>query len=96
MEKGRKYRARIVHLSTADKVPEEFASFLRFGAFHEKRELQDSEKVAIVQVVGTESYFPIFLERNTRENVKEILSKYQAELEPASLLTIRENLKDKA
>ncbi len=94
MVEERKYMARVIEIVKAGEVPERFASFVRFGAFYENRELRDSERVAIVQVVGTESYFPIFLERNTMENVKEILNKSQAEFEPASLLTIRENLKD--
>lgn len=94
MNKEKIYLARVILISKVKEIPEKFVSFVRFGAFYEKRELHDTEKVAIVQVMGTESYFPIFLEKNTMENVKRILNQYQAELEPVSLLTIRNNLRE--
>jgi hypothetical protein len=57
------YPARLVIIAEHGEVPEEYIPFVRFRAALAGITPEAHEKVAILQVEGTGSYFPVFLAR---------------------------------
>jgi hypothetical protein len=54
---------RLVTISRADEMPEQFKGFVNFQANLEGHEVSKEEKVAILVIEGTSCYVPVFLDR---------------------------------
>ena len=55
------YIAKIVTVSKYKNITDKFKPFINFHGDLENLEISDEDKIAILQIEGTESYFPIFL-----------------------------------
>ncbi|MCK9151271.1 DUF749 domain-containing protein [Methanobacterium alcaliphilum] len=53
-----------------NELPEEYGSFVDFKARLEKKEIDDDDEIAILNIKGTESYHVLFLD--SYENINEI------------------------
>jgi hypothetical protein len=75
------YLARLVTISRAEQIPEQFKGFLTFQADLEGHEISKKEKVALLVIEGTSCYVPVFLDRlkEIRE-IEERLAEQQAEM----------------
>ena len=51
-------------------VPEEYGPYVQFKATIEKKELQDEDEIAILDITGTESHHVLFLD--SYENIDEV------------------------
>ena len=67
------YIAKLVSVAKIKNVTDKLKPFVFFQSNLEKLEITDEDKVAILQIEGTESYFPIFLKTNP--TIKEIEDK---------------------
>jgi len=79
------YQAQLVGVYTVGEIPGELAPFLNLQARREKRELRLGEKVAVFQVVGTQSFIVAFLA--TLKSVEEMearLKQQETKLDPTS------------
>jgi hypothetical protein len=66
-------------------LPEELKGFVRFQAYHQQHVPAKEEKVAMLQIVGTTSYFPIFLNKvSTIEDAEAQLREADAVLDDVS------------
>ena len=57
------HRAHMVGVYEVGELPEELKGFVRFQAYRLQHVPAKEEKVAMLQIVGTTSYFPIFLNK---------------------------------
>jgi hypothetical protein len=56
------YKAQLVGVYLVKEMPDELRPFLNLQAARERREPKPSDKVAVLQVVGTSSYIALFLD----------------------------------
>jgi hypothetical protein len=56
------YRANLVGVYRMDEMPEELRGFVRYEAARLKREWKKEDKVAFVNIEGTSSFLPVFLD----------------------------------
>lgn len=88
------YKAQLVGVYLVREMPEELRPFLNLQAAREKRELKMSDKVVMLQIVGTSSYVAVFLD--TVRSVSELedrLRMQQAELTEVSKVSLDRLLK---
>ena len=55
-------QAHLVGVYTPDDLPEELNGFVRFQASLDGHEMRKGERIAVLNVIGTSSYVPVFLE----------------------------------
>jgi len=73
--------AKLVTVCAVNKVPEHLMSFVNFHAQLEGVEPEETEKIAILQVEGTQSFSVFFIERDLKiEKVEEKLKAQDTEL----------------
>jgi len=71
--------ARLVSISRAEEIPEQFRGFVNFQANMEGHEVSEKEKVAMLVIEGTSCYVPVFLDRMKRiEDLELRLAEQQA------------------
>ena len=90
------YKAHLIGVYDHGELPEELNGFVKFQANRLKYVPKKEDKVAVLQIVGTTSYFPIFL--NTVTNIKQIessLVEVDAELDEVSRLSLQRVLQEK-
>ncbi|OPY31311.1 MAG: hypothetical protein A4E32_01763 [Methanomassiliicoccales archaeon PtaU1.Bin124] len=90
------YKAHLIGVYEHGEMPEELIGFVKFQANRQKYAPQKEDKVAVLQIVGTTSYFPIFL--NTVKDMKQIdegLREVDAELDEVSRLSLQRILQEK-
>jgi hypothetical protein len=56
------HKAHLIGVYTLRDMPEELTGFVNFQAKLEKRELRMDERIALLVIVGTSSYVPVFVE----------------------------------
>jgi hypothetical protein len=56
------YKAQLVGVYPVKEMPEELRPFLNLQSAREKRQLKMSDKVMMLQIVGTSSYVAVFLD----------------------------------
>ena len=56
------HRAHLIGVYTLRDMPEELTGFVNFQAKLEKHELRMDERIALLVIVGTSSYVPVFVE----------------------------------
>jgi hypothetical protein len=79
------HRAHLVGVYEVGELPEELKGFVRFQAYHLQHVPEKEEKVAMLQIVGTTSYFPIFLNKvRTVEEAEALLQEADAVLDEVS------------
>jgi hypothetical protein len=79
------YRASLVGVYRMDNMPEDLWGFVRYEAARLKREWKKEDKVALVNIEGTSSFLPVFLD--SLKSVVELearLREQDAELTDAS------------
>ena len=57
------HKAHLIGVYSLRDIPEELTGFVNFQANLEKRELRMDERVALLVIVGTSSYVPVFVEK---------------------------------
>lgn len=73
--------ARLVSISRAEEIPEQFRGFVNFQANMEGHEVVEKEKVAMLVIEGTSCYVPVFLDRMKRiEDLELRLAEQEAEM----------------
>jgi len=83
------YKAQLVGVYSVREMPEELRPFLNLQAAREKRQLKMSDKVAMLQIVGTSSYITVFLD--TLRSISELedrLRKQDAEMTEVSRVSL--------
>jgi hypothetical protein len=86
--------AKLVTVCAINKVPDHLMSFVNFHAQLEGIKYEDSEKVAILQVEGTQSFSVFFVERDlTIEKIEEKLQAQDTELNAEARNLILQYLK---
>ena len=56
------HKAHLIGVYTLRDMPEELTGFVNFQARLEKHELRMDERIALLVIVGTSSYVPLFVE----------------------------------
>ena len=56
------HKAHLIGVYTLRDMPEELTGFVNFQAKLEKHELRMDERIALLVIVGTSSYVPLFVE----------------------------------
>jgi hypothetical protein len=88
------YKAQLVGVYLVREMPEELRPFLNLQAAREKRELKMSDKVVMLQIVGTSSYVAVFLDTiSSVSQLEERLRQQQAELTEVSKVSLERLLK---
>lgn len=83
------YKAQLVGVYSVREMPEELRPFLNLQAAREKRQLKMSDKVAMLQIVGTSSYVVAFLD--TLSSISELedrMRRQDAELTEVSRVSL--------
>lgn len=89
------YNARLVAITEVANVPPNLIAFVHFKAAMEKRVLKQNEKVAILQIEGTESYFPIFLDgKPSLKKLETDLEKQETKLDSSSKEVLARHMND--
>lgn len=71
-------------------VEDEMMNYVKFKAAMEKRELNDEDEIAILQIVGTTSYHVLFLDSyNSIDEIKKELRESDAKINAPSLNVIK-------
>lgn len=55
------HQAHLVGVYTPEEMPDELDGFVQYQASHDGHQIQKGERIAVLNVVGTSSYIPIFL-----------------------------------
>lgn len=75
------YIAKLVAVAKYKNLTDKFKPFVHFHSELENVEVSDNDRIAVLQIDGTESYFPIFLKTNlTIEQIEEKLQKQETKL----------------
>lgn len=71
-------------------VEDEMMNYVKFKAAMEKRELNEEDEIAILQIVGTTSYHVLFLDSyNSIDEIKKELRESDAKINATSLNVIK-------
>jgi hypothetical protein len=90
------YKAQLVGVYLVREMPEELRPFLNLQAAREKRELKMSDKVVMLQIVGTSSYVAVFLDTvGSVSELEDRLRQQQAELTEVSKVSLNRLLEGK-
>ena len=74
-------------------IPEEYGPYVQFKATLEKRELQNEDKIAILDITGTESHHVLFLDSCENFNdIKEELKEADAKVNHTTLKILEGHL----
>ena len=74
-------------------IPEEYGPYVQFKATLEKRELQNEDKIAILDITGTESHHVLFLDSYENINdIKEELKEADAKVNHTTLKILEGHL----
>jgi hypothetical protein len=77
-------------------MPEELKGFVRFQAYHLKHVPAKEERVAMLQIMGTTSYFPIFIDIITSiDEIERQLLEVEAKLDDVSRTSLVRILQEK-
>ena len=57
------HKAHLIGVYTLRDMPEELTGFVNFQAKLEKHEIRMDERIALLVIVGTSSYVPVYVER---------------------------------
>ncbi|MCE5297125.1 MAG: DUF749 family protein [Euryarchaeota archaeon] len=90
------YKAHLIGVYNHGELPEELQGFVGLQAHRERYEPKKEDKVAVLQIVGTSSFSPIFL--NTVEDISQIekrLREIDAELDDVSRASLQRVLQEK-
>lgn len=67
------YIARFITVAAYKNITDKLKPFVNFHSSLENIEFEEDDKIALLQIEGTESYFPIFLK--TKPTIEQIESK---------------------
>jgi hypothetical protein len=74
-------------------IPEEYGPYVQFKATIEKKEIQDEDEIAILDITGTESHHVLFLDSYDDINqVKEELKEADAKVNHTTLKILEGHL----
>ena len=74
-------------------VPEQYGPYVQFKATIEKKELQDEDEIAILDITGTESHHVLFLDSyDNIDQVKEELKEADAKVNHTTLKILEGHL----
>ena len=75
------YIAKLVTVAKYKNITDKLKPFVHFQSTLEKLELSDDDRIALLQIEGTESYFPVFLEtKPTIDDIEAKLAKQETKL----------------
>ncbi len=77
-----KFFATLIDIKIVDRIPSEILPYVEFKAFREERELRGEDEVAVFNILGTSTYFPVFLDKGKS------LSDVERELETEAFATM--------
>jgi hypothetical protein len=90
------YIAKFVTAAKFENVTDKLKPFIIFHSGLEDITVENGDKVIILQIEGTESYFPIFLKTNpTLEEIESKLAKQETRLNTETKKLIKKYLSDK-
>lgn len=90
------HKAHLIGVYDYGEMPEELTGFVKYQANHQRYTPKKEDKVAVLQIVGTTSYFPIFL--NIVKEIEQIdrgLAEVDAEMDDVSRLSMQRVLQEK-
>ncbi len=74
-------------------LPEEYGPYVQFKATIEKREVQDTDEIAILDITGTDSHHVLFLDSyNNIEEIKKELEEADAKVNITTLKILEGHL----
>ena len=89
------YIAKVVTIAEYHEITDKLKAFVNFHSDLNEIELNDSDKIIILQIDGTESYFPIFLKTEpTMKQIEEQLDKQETKLNTESKKLLLEYIKE--
>ena len=90
------YVAKLVTVAKYKNITDKLKPFVNFRSGLENIEITDDDKIAILQIEGTESYFPVFLKTNpTIQEVEAKLAKLETRLNTDARKLLLEYIKEK-
>ena len=90
------HKAHLVGVYDHGEMPEELKGFVMFQAHREKYSPKKEDKVAVLQIIGTTSYFPIFINKvSSIEEIDKNLLEADAVLDDISRLSMQRVLQEK-
>ena len=85
--------ATLVGIFKYDEVPEKYGPFVQYKASIENKTIKEDEKIAILNVTGTESYHVLFLKSYSKiAEIEKELNEADAKLNYSSKKILEEHL----
>ncbi len=89
------YVAKLITVSKFKNITDKLKPFVHFHSGMEDIELSEDDKIAMLQIEGTESYFPIFLKNKpTIKEIEEKLAKQETVLNKDARRLLMEYLEE--
>jgi hypothetical protein len=90
------YKAHLIGVYNHCELPEELQGFVKLHAYREKYEPKKEDRVAVLQIVGTTSFSPFFLNRiDDLAPIEKGLKEIDAELDDVSRVSLQRVLQEK-
>jgi len=90
-------QAHLVGVYTPEELPDELEGFVRYHAVHYGHQMKKGEKIAVLNVVGTSSYIPIFLsDLSCYEDLEVKLSQQGVQADQVSKVSLQRVLQELA
>ncbi|MCX6650373.1 MAG: DUF749 family protein [Methanomassiliicoccales archaeon] len=90
-------KAHLVGVYTPEEMPEELEGFVRYQAAREGHQMRNGERIAVLNVVGTYSYIPVFLgDLCCYEDLESKLDQQEVQADPVSKVSLQRVLQELA
>jgi len=90
-------KAHLVGVYTPEEMPDELEGFVKFQAAREGHQIRNGERIAVLNVMGTSSYIPVFLaDLRSYEDLEIKLERQEVQADPVSKVSLQRVLQELA
>lgn len=89
------HQAHLVGVYTPEEIPEELDGFVKYQAARDGHQMKAGERIAVLNVVGTSSYVPVFLgDLKGLEDLEAKLSEHGVQADQVSMVSLQRVLQE--
>lgn len=89
------HQAHLVGVYTPEEMPEELEGFVKYQAALDGHQMKAGERIAVLNVVGTSSYVPVFLaDLKDFEALEAKLSQHEVQADQVSKVSLQRVLQE--
>lgn len=89
------HQAHLVGVYAPEEMPDELDGFVKFQASRDGHQMKKGERIAVLNVVGTSSYIPVFLaDVRCYEDLEVKLSKHGVQADQVSKVSLQRVLQE--